>query len=119
MTPECGGSSGREKRRSPRLATELKVRFWSAMLDFEGKGEILEADISDVSGGGVFVRSDFLEVPGTAVCLLVILPEHGLIPLRGHVAWVAEEPPKGPGMGIRLAAPINSLVWQAASRQVH
>ena len=98
--------SGSERRRSPRYPVELPVRFWSELLEFEGRVE-LSGEVSDVSWGGLFVRCEFLETPGTPVSLLVTLPGTEPVPLKGHVAWVAEEPPKGPGMGIRLANPLH------------
>lgn len=74
------------------------------MLDLETQAEVL-GEVLDISSGGLFVRSDFLEMPGTPVSLLVWLPGNvDAVPLKGHVAWVAEHPPKGPGMGIRLAS---------------
>ena len=81
------------------------VRVWSEMLDLETHAEVL-GEVLDISSGGLFVRSDFLEMPGTPVSLLVWLPDSNdqPIPLKGHVAWVTEHPPKGPGMGIRLAS---------------
>jgi hypothetical protein len=98
-------TSGRDRRLAPRYSVELPARYWSELLEFEGRVE-LTGEVSDVSWGGLFVRCEFLEPPGTPVSLLVTLPESA-VPLKGHVAWVAEEPPKGPGMGIRLAAPLG------------
>jgi hypothetical protein len=96
-----------ERRTSPRYPVEFPVRFWSELLEFEGRMEV-EGSTSDVGWGGLFVRSDFLEEPGTPVSLLVSLPQSQQpLPLKGHVAWVAEDPPKGPGMGIKLTAPLE------------
>jgi hypothetical protein len=95
------GSS--EKRSSLRHAVEYTVRFRSELLDFDTKGEWL-GEVRDISTGGLFVFSEFFEPPGTPVSLLVWLPGNDEpVSLRGHVAWVAEHPPKGPGMGIKLA----------------
>jgi hypothetical protein len=89
-----------ERRGSRRVPTTLPVRFCSEHLEFEGEAA-LDAEICDVSEGGVFIRSDYLEPPGTRVLLLVsLLRERKLV--SGRVAWTAHEPPKGPGMGIRL-----------------
>lgn len=108
-------TSGSERRRSRRYSVELPVRFWSELLEFEGRVE-LTGEVSDVSWGGLFVRCEFLEPPGTPVSLLVMVPGSGeVITLQGHVAWVAEEPPKGPGMGINLTTPLCAkLVKQVA-----
>ena len=74
------------------------------MLDFDGKAE-LQGEVTDISSGGLFIRSEFLETRGTPVSLLVWLPSRTVpIALSGRVAWVTENPPKGPGMGIELSA---------------
>jgi Tfp pilus assembly protein PilZ len=92
-----------EKRAFLRHPVEYTVRIWSEMLDIETKAEVI-GEVLDISSGGLFVRSDFLEIPGTPVSLLVWLPSaEDPVPLKGHVAWVTEHPPKGPGMGIKLA----------------
>jgi len=99
---------------------ELPVDFCSETLDFRGQAELrrftperpagargtqfLPGEMRDVSTGGFFVRSEFLEIPGAFVRLLVHLPRSEQpIFFEGHVAWIVEEPPKGPGMGIKLA----------------
>ena len=93
---------GSEKRRRRRRTVEYPVRFRSELLEFDAKMELV-GSVLDVSEGGLFVRSDFLELPGTPVSLQVWLPKQAEpIALRGTVAWVAEHPPKGPGMGITL-----------------
>jgi Tfp pilus assembly protein PilZ len=98
---------GGERRGAPRYPVELPVRFWSEMLEFEGRVEV-SGEVSDVSWGGVFVRCDFFETPGTPVSLFVTLPDGKQgVPLKGHVAWIAESPPKGPGMGIKLSTPLQ------------
>jgi len=74
------------------------------MLDFETKAEV-SGEVLDMSSGGLFIRSDFLEPRGTPVSLLVWLPGIAQpLQLSGRVAWVTEAPPKGPGMGIQLSA---------------
>lgn len=97
-------SSDSDKRAYRRKPIVCPVRFWSEMLDFEAKAE-LQGEVTDISSGGLFIRSDFLETKGTPVSLLVWLPSRTVpIALQGRVAWVAEAPPKGPGMGIELSA---------------
>jgi Tfp pilus assembly protein PilZ len=93
---------GSEKRTFVRQDVMYPVRFRSEMLEFESKAELI-GEVLDMSEGGLFVRSEYLEAPGTPVWLQVWLPSSPEpIALRGNVAWVAEHPPKGPGMGIRL-----------------
>ena len=95
--------SGSEKRTSLRRDVVYPVKFRSELLEFEARAEVI-GEVLDMSKDGLFVRSEFLEAPGTPVSLLVWLPtsDHP-ISLRGKVAWVTEHPPKGPGMGIKLA----------------
>jgi hypothetical protein len=93
--------TGRDKRLHLRRSVEYPVTFRSELLEFEAKGELL-GEVLDMSRGGLFVRCDFLEAPGTPVALLVWLTPDTPVSLRGKVAWVAEHPPKGPGMGIQL-----------------
>lgn len=93
---------GPEKREHFRRTVDYRVTFRSEMLEFESRAEVL-GEVLDVSAGGLFVRSEYLEAPGTPVSLLVWIDEDEPISLRGAVAWVAEHPPKGPGMGIKLA----------------
>lgn len=57
--------------------------------------------IENISARGLFVRSDFLEPTGTAVRIDVDV-DGVTLELHGAIAWVAEQPPRGPGMGIAL-----------------
>lgn len=92
-----------ERRGFPRYAVSIPVRFSSEMMDFYTTAEIVQGRVADISRGGFFVRSDFLEVSGTPVRLLFELPRSQVFSLAGHVAWIERRPPKGPGMGIRLS----------------
>ncbi len=108
----------RDRRTSPRFDVTLPVRFCSEMLDFETQAEV-SGEVSDVSEGGLFVRCDLLEVPGTPVRLMVSMPKplDQQLPLHGTVAWIADEPPKGPGMGIRLDSPLALQTLQRLSNR--
>lgn len=85
---------------------EIPIRFRSEMLEFEGRAQLTDfsdGEVIDISQGGVFIRSEFFEIPGTPVHLVVRVPRSDeTITMNGRVAWIAEAPPKGPGMGIRL-----------------
>jgi hypothetical protein len=105
--------SGSEKRRAARRTVEYPVRFRSELLEFDAQMELV-GEVLDVSQGGLFVRSEFLEAPGTPVSLQVWLPMHDQpVALRGTVAWVAEHPPKGPGMGITLVHALGAATIDA------
>ncbi len=102
LTPLRATEPGADRRSSPRYRMDLPVRVCSDLLELDARATF-EGEISDVSAGGLFVRSDFLEPPGTTVQLLVTLPDQRRpLSLLGRIAWVAEAPPKGPGMGIEL-----------------
>lgn len=89
------GEAEDERRAEPRIAVHLRTE----LLDFEGEA-VATGITEDAARGGLFVRSDFLEPPGTEVCLSVHLDDESLM-LTGEVAWVTEDE-QGPGMGIRL-----------------
>jgi hypothetical protein len=93
---------GSEKRMTLRRDVIYPVTFRSELLEFEARAEVI-GEVLDMSMNGLFVRSEFFEAPGTPVSLLVWLTPDHPISLRGRVAWVTEHPPKGPGMGIKLA----------------
>lgn len=94
--------SGPDRRCLPRYDCSLPVLFRTELLEFEGDAEVLDGEAADISQGGLFVRSQYLEAPGTPVSLRLSVPRTAPLDLHGHVAWVAEEPPKGPGMGIQI-----------------
>jgi len=95
----------RDKRTTPRYPAQLPVRFWNEA-HFEGRVE-MAGEVCDVSWGGMFVRSEFAPPLGTPVSLLISMPqERDPVTLRGHVAWVTDGPPKGPGMGVKLLTPL-------------
>jgi hypothetical protein len=93
---------GREQRSSPRYPVSMPVKLSSDFLVFEGTAEV-EGVTSDLSASGLFVQSDLLEPVGTRVRVRVLVKDGEPIAMEGSIAWVAEEPPKGPGMGIALS----------------
>jgi len=105
----------RENRRTHRrYDLDLPVRFRSEMMDFSARARFIEGAVSDISRGGLFIKSDFFEVPGTPVRLMLTVPATlETLHFEGHVAWIVEDPPKGPGMGIRLGGrPLGDTVLQ-------
>lgn len=113
MSHQQTEGTGDERRAFPRRSVNIPVRFSSAMLEFDVTVEIGEGLVEDVSRGGLFVRSELLEVPGTPVRLLLKMPiTRRPVQLEGRVAWVMEHPPKGPGMGIQLrSGPIGERLF--------
>lgn len=99
----AGDQTQRERRRSRRQSVELPIWFRSELMDFEGDA-LFGGEVLDISEGGLFIRSEYLELPGTTVRLVITLPDGGApVELEGRVAWIAEAPPHGPGMGIELS----------------
>lgn len=90
-----------QRRAHPRFSLWVPVRISTDLLDLEGEAE-LHGQMADVAQGGLFVRSDYLEPPGTPVRVHVDLPDGQTVELMGRVAWSTEQPPRGPGMGIEL-----------------
>lgn len=92
-----------DQRRTPRYHIHVPVRLSSELLDLEGEAELF-GELANVAEGGLFVRTEYLEPPGTTVCVAIDLPDGSVIELHGTVRWVAGQPPRGPGMGIELDA---------------
>jgi Tfp pilus assembly protein PilZ len=95
-----------EKRVESRRCIDghVSVRFTGETLDFDSTAELLTGWVENISQGGLFIRSEFLEIPGTPVLLIITMPVTGeTVRLNGRVAWVAHDPPSGPGMGIQLS----------------
>ncbi|HEX9052160.1 MAG TPA: TIGR02266 family protein [Anaeromyxobacter sp.] len=92
-----------EKRRDPRFGAELRLRLAYGSMD-----EFIERHATNVSRGGIFVRTLEPRPPGTELALDIAL-ENGEQVLRGHgvVRWTTPpsapgEPPREPGMGVRF-----------------
>ena len=98
---------GSERRQNGRLPVELPATFTSESLEMD-----VDLEVRNVSSGGLFVRSEFLEPTGTEVTLRVAFTDRD-VNVRGRVAWVAEHAPSGPGMGIELDEP-SRQAWHAA-----
>lgn len=96
-----------ERRLNGRVPVHLPATFTSESLEMD-----VELEVRNVSSGGLFVRSDFLEPTGTEVRLRVAFAERD-VNVRGRVAWVAEHASNGPGMGIELDEPSREA-WLAA-----
>jgi molecular chaperone DnaK len=94
---------GDEKRTAPRVEAVLRIR-----LDYGSMDDFVERYATNVSSGGIFVRSRDTRPPGTEVGLDVALRSGDqVIRGRGVVRWTTPpsapgEPPHEPGMGIRF-----------------
>jgi len=102
-----------ERPREPRTAVGLRVKLGYGSVD-----EFVERFATNISRGGVFVRTRAPKAVGTQVDLEIRLSGgEAVIRARGVVRWVAEEnltarPPVAPGMGIQF------LSLDDASREI-
>jgi molecular chaperone DnaK len=92
-----------EKRRAPRVGAELRLRLAYGSMD-----DFIERYATNVSRGGIFVRTRDPRPPGTELAVDIAL-ESGdqVIRGRGVVRWTTPpsapgEPAREPGMGIRF-----------------
>jgi uncharacterized protein (TIGR02266 family) len=111
------GSSA-ERRRSERAPFVVRV-------DYGTVDAFFSEFTSDVNEGGLFIETDTLQPPGTAVVLQFRIPgSESPIKVRGRVVWTsAERPTETPGMGIefenldnRARAKINGDVRRLRAR---
>jgi c-di-GMP-binding flagellar brake protein YcgR len=95
------GSGRRDQRKFQRTPTELAVKVRAAGSRVEGG---IRLDSTDVSEGGVFLRSDLLFEIGEMLELEIVLPEGGVIQATGRVVRVARRRAEEtvPGMGIEF-----------------
>ncbi|HET6922308.1 MAG TPA: TIGR02266 family protein [Anaeromyxobacteraceae bacterium] len=92
-----------EKRREPRVPTELNIKLAYGSVD-----EFIDRYALNISRGGIFVRTLEPESPGTPVTLNIeIGTGERIIRGRGVVTWTTPpsapgEPERQPGMGVRF-----------------
>ena len=107
MTPQ----ETEEKRKEPRFARTLPVRFGTAFRTFGGT-------IEDISKEGLRIRSLETLPPNSDVMVFVLFPRHTIC-LHARVAWANQDDPL---MGLSLVPPQPTLVedyeqWLAEVRQ--
>jgi uncharacterized protein (TIGR02266 family) len=94
---------GSEKRKFARIQVALSIQFRN-LEDFQ---EFVQADITDLSRGGVFIKTDMPRQVGTMVLMQIPLPDGSHVQLRGmvrHIKYLAGVPGNPPlGMGIEFA----------------
>jgi uncharacterized protein (TIGR02266 family) len=92
-----------EKRQHQRLPAALTVIF-------ESRGDLQEHQVTDVSTGGLFVKTDCPLPIGTELALKVILPPNNLaVSVQGRVTWVREKN-GAEGMGIKFTGVTGALL---------
>lgn len=85
-----------EKRSAHRIAVKLRASFRSSQV-------VIEGWVSDLSRLGLFLRSDYLDEPGSAGTVELELPDGAPLKLPGEVVRVETVPDRA-GMAIQFAA---------------
>ena len=91
------------RREHQRFDTDFTIHFSSDNLEFSGTAEYRSGKAKNLSRGGLFIRSDYLDLPGTKIKLQIPVPNtKEKLHLEAEVSWIDDAPPLGPGMGIEL-----------------
>jgi uncharacterized protein (TIGR02266 family) len=91
-----------ERRAHPRTAVSLKVSYLS-------KGDLQDDLVTDVSPGGLFVRTSKPLAIGTEVDLEVQIAEDEAMHVRGKVIWLRGRPEQQ-GMGIQFTGVMGEVL---------
>jgi Tfp pilus assembly protein PilZ len=92
---------GRERRRHPRVATDVTVRFHAG----ESARDLTESGrIKNMSDAGVFVETESLPAVGEPVTLEFTAQSGAVLRLQGRVIWTGRVH-ETPGMGVEFASP--------------
>jgi type IV pilus assembly protein PilZ len=92
------------KRQHPRLPVSLKVTYLS-------RGDLQKDLVTDLSPGGLFVRTSRPLPIGTEVDLEVVLAEADpAFTVRGKVVWLRGVKDKQEGMGIQFTGVMGPLL---------
>ncbi len=93
---------GSNKRKFIRVPVALSIQF-SRLEDF---GEFVEANATDLSQGGIFIKTDRPRPVGTQVQMQISIPGKPTVHLRGmvrHIRYSQQIPGNPPlGMGIEF-----------------
>jgi uncharacterized protein (TIGR02266 family) len=92
-----------DNRRHPRVPVSLTVKYAS-------RGDLQNDLVTDLSPGGVFVRTDQPPPVGSTVALEFVVPPSPLpIRVEGQVMWLGDQ--KGAaGMGVRFTGVLGSVL---------
>lgn len=94
------------KRAHDRISVALKVSYLS-------KGDLQKDLVTNLSPGGLFVRTSKPLDPGTDVDLEVLLADEDTpIHVRGKVVWLRPEPGQPSGMGIQFTGVMGPLLLE-------
>jgi len=94
------------KRQHPRIPVSLQVSYLS-------RGDLQRDLVTNLSPGGLFVRTSRPLDPGTEVDLEVVLAdEETPIHVRGKVVWLRPDPGQTAGMGIQFTGVMGPLLLE-------
>lgn len=110
-----------DERRYVRVSVQKPVRFF-----IRGSSDFATAEMTDLSVGGMFLRTDTLLQPGTIIACALILhpmldgPQKDAILVKGRVIWTSygNENGKGRGFGIKFIK-ISSNSLRRIAQVVH
>jgi len=96
-----------DRRSAPRFSVSLPARLSSESTESRDTAVLVESDVTNISSGGLFVRADPVDAPGSRVRISLRVPISGkAVHLDGRVAWTDAS-----GMGIELdSGPMED--WQ-------
>lgn len=94
------------KRQHSRIPVSLQVSYLS-------KGDLQQDLVTNLSPGGLFVRTSKPLDPGTEVDLEVLIAdEETPIHVRGKVVWLRPSPGQPAGMGIQFTGVMGPLLLE-------
>jgi uncharacterized protein (TIGR02266 family) len=94
------------KRQHSRIPVSLQVSYLS-------KGDLQKDIVTNLSPGGLFVRTSKPLDPGTDVDLEVLIAnEETPIHVRGKVVWLRPAPGQAAGMGIQFTGVMGPLLLE-------
>jgi uncharacterized protein (TIGR02266 family) len=97
-----------EKRQYARLPAAFTVSY-------EAGGDLQSDLVTDVSAGGLFVRTASPLPVGTDIELKVVLPNNLAVTVQGRVTWVREQ--RGAeGMGVQFTGVTGALLAEMVER---
>jgi len=96
----------KQKRQHSRIPVSLQVSYLS-------KGDLQKDLVTNLSPGGLFVRTSKPLDPGTEVDLEVLIAnEETPIHVRGKVVWLRPSPGQQSGMGIQFTGVMGPLLLE-------
>jgi uncharacterized protein (TIGR02266 family) len=92
-----------DNRRHPRVPVSLTVKYAS-------RGDLQNDLVTDLSPGGVFVRTDQPPPIGSTVALEFVVPPSPLpISVQGQVMWIRDQAGAS-GMGVRFTGVLGRVL---------